>query len=136
MSAQELDLTHDQTTERELIEDEPMVELDLSGDAEGVEALVSELKETADSFNVTDFKCPNCGLPHGHDTDKHRAHDSFGLTAEEAANMEMNPNCHCGYNELAHRGRSDYGVKDAPSPESASSTAPIPQHIQRELRAA
>lgn len=129
-----LDLTPQQENERELIEDEPMVELDLSGDAEGVEALVSELKETADSFDVTDFKCPKCGLPHGHDTDKHRAHDSFGLTAEEAASMPYSPNCHCGYNWLAHHGRSEFGIRDAPSPESASDTAPIPQHIQREIR--
>lgn len=128
-----LDLTPEQEQE---VEDEGVfLELDTGGETEGVSELVSELEETADGFRVNDFKCPKCGLAHGHDTDKHRASDSFGITHKEAADMEFNPNCHCGYNEMAYRGRSEYGINGAPSPEKASDNAPVPQHVQRDLRA-
>lgn len=131
---QELDLTQGQ--EQEVVEGSPVIELDASGDSAGLDGLVETLQATATDFRVTDFKCAKCGLPHGHDTDKHRASDSFALTHDEAAGMEFNPNCHCGYNELAHRGKSEYGVTDAPSPASASDTAPTPNHVQRQLREA
>jgi len=134
MTGQELDLTPDQHSKQEVLEDEAIVELDLSGEAEGVDELVSELKNTADSFSVRDFKCAKCGLPHGHKTSKHRVKDSFKVSAKDTSEMPFNPTCHCGYNWVAHHGKSELGIRDAPSPENASDTAPIPQHIQQDIR--
>ena len=129
-----IDLTHEQEQGGSFEEEAPVLELDPSAESEGVDELVAEIEATADDFRVTDFKCAKCGLAHGHDTDKHRASDGFSMTHEEAADMEFNPNCHCGYNELAHRGRSEYGVRDSPSAECASDTAPVPSEVQRQLR--
>lgn len=127
-----IDLTPEQEEEQEQREPSVTVELE-SGETEGVQALVGELEATADGFRVSDFKCPTCGLAHGHDTDKHRGSDSFGLTHSEASDMQFNPNCHCGYREIAHRGE-EMGISDGPTPEEAANRAPVPSEVQRELR--
>lgn len=97
------------------------------------DGLQNTLDSMAESFDVTGFKCAQCGLTHGHSTNKHRASDSFDVSQEEAAEMEFNPACHCGYNAIA-AGAEDVDVADAPSLESASSTAPIPDHTMQELK--
>lgn len=103
-----------------------------SGETDGLEELQDELVGIAESFRVGDFKCDACGLAHGHDTNKHRISDSFDISPEEAAEMTMNPNCHCGYNESAHRG-DVYGI-DGPNPQAAARRAPIPEGTQAQIR--
>jgi len=100
---------------------------------EGIEAegLHEALDDMASSFDVTGFKCSTCGLAHMHSTNKHRASDAFDISVEETADMEYNPVCHCGVNELARHG-SDFGVDE----EAASSTAghaPIPDSATQEM---
>ena len=99
---------------------------------EGSRDLHATLDDAADDMSVRGFKCVKCGLAHMHDTNKHRASDSTSMSEDEAAEMEFNPNCHCGYNELAHRGAA-YGVEDTPSPSQAASTAPIPDATRRQM---
>lgn len=110
----------------------PDVELEVSPDVSGGSRLQGALDEMADDFGVNGFKCahPQCGLVHGHSTNKHRASDSFDMSESEAASMEGNPNCHCGLNELAYR-----GVSGAPSPSDANAKAPIPGSMSRHLDA-
>lgn len=106
------------------------VKVERAGDVTGVSELHSELSEMADSFNVRGFKCAHeeCGLLHQHDTTKHRGSDSFDMSEEEAAEMEANPNCHCGLAEAART-----GVSGAPSPTQANKDAPIPDSMTRHL---
>lgn len=116
---------------REVAEPDVEVELDVGG-GEDVAELQSEIEMTADGFRVSDFKCQKCGLAHGHDTDKHRASDSFELSHEEAAEMEFNPNCHCGAHELAKRGEQ-FGVNSS-SAASTARDAPVPEGVKKQLR--
>lgn len=124
-----------QKTELEQIQDEhqaPEISVDVETrrDVAGAETLHGALNEMADDFRASGFKCVHeaCGLVHNHDTTKHRASDSFGMGDDEAADMEFNPNCHCGLNELARRGHAD-----APSPSRANSMAPIPDSASRAM---
>lgn len=116
---------------REVAEPDVDVELDVGG-GEDVAELQSEIEMAAEGFRVSDFKCQKCGLAHGHDTDKHRASDTFELSHEEASDMEANPSCHCGPHELAHRG-SEYGVDESKA-ASVARDAPVPESIKKEFR--
>lgn len=106
------------------------VDVESRRDVKGADTLHGALNEMADDFRASGFKCVHeaCGLVHGHDTTKHRSSDSFDMSDEEAADMEFNPNCHCGLNELARSGHDD-----APSPSRANSTAPIPDSASRAM---
>lgn len=129
---QQLDLTQEQEPELEEVEG-GVIELDPAGDAsEGLAELEAEIEKTAEGFRVRGFKCTKCGLAHGHDTDKHRASDSFAMTHEEAGAMDFNPNCHCGAHALAH-GRGPNSVDRAEARETAGK-APVPESVQRQLR--
>lgn len=110
----------------------PEVQVERRPDVNGGHELQAELAAIADSMDVSGFKCAHedCGLVHNHSTNKHRASDDFDMSDDEAADMEANPNCHCGLNELAHR-----GVSDAPSPSTANNRAPIPDSMARHLDA-
>jgi hypothetical protein len=50
------------------------------------------------------------------------------MSDDEAAQMEANPNCHCGLNEAART-----GVDGAPTPNKANDMAPIPDSMTRHL---
>lgn len=50
---------------------------------------------------VRDFECVECGLNHGHSDHKHDIRNEFNVTPEFAEQMDFNPFCHCGVNELA-----------------------------------
>lgn len=128
---QELDLTPEQ--EQEVVDEGVVLELDPSEENEGVEELASDIKGAAAHARVGGYKCQKCNLAHTHDTDKHRASDSYGLTHEDAAGMEFNPNCHCGLHNVAHRS-GELGVSDAPTPSRANDLAPVPSDVQRDLR--
>jgi hypothetical protein len=123
-----------QRTTLEQVEDvqSPEVSVSVKGsrDVAGASELHSELGEIADSFDVTGFKCVHeeCGLVHNHDTTKHRASDSFDMTDDESAQMEFNPNCHCGLSELARS-----GIDGAPTPSEANSMAPVPDSVNLAL---
>jgi uncharacterized cupin superfamily protein len=121
-----------QRTEVEEVQEEataPEIQVERDPDVSGAEQLQAELDSTADSMNVRGFKCAHesCGLVHGHSTNKHRAGDSFDMSDSEAADMEANPNCHCGLNELARRGIA------SKSPSQANRSAPIPDEMSRHL---
>lgn len=127
-----------QKTDAEVIQEEasqPEVSVDASiGSTEmSVEAagLQEALSTVADGFSVRGFKCGKCGLAHMHDTDKHRASDSFDMSVDEAASMEYANFCHCGVNELARHG-NDYGVDEGSASRTAGN-APIPDKTEREL---
>lgn len=125
-------MTQEQEPELEEVEG-GIIELDPAEDAsEGLAALESEIEATAEGFSVRGFKCTKCGLAHGHDTDKHRASDSFGMNHEQAGAMEFNPNCHCGVHALAHgQGPDTVNRSDA---RSTADGAPVPESVQQELR--
>lgn len=120
-------------TEVEQIEEEVQSSIQVEGGSTKVEAssLHAELNDSVEDFRVNGFKCAQCGLAHMHDTNKHRATDSFDMTDDEAASMDYNPNCHCGVNELARRG-SDFGV-DERSAAGTASSAPIPDATTQEM---
>jgi hypothetical protein len=125
-----------QKTEIEQIQEQtqtPKIQVEARPDIEGGAELQSALGEIADEFDVGGFKCahPQCGLVHTHDTNKHRASDDFSMSGDEAAEMEANPNCHCGLNELARRD----DVSGTPSPSRANDMAPIPDGMARHLDA-
>lgn len=107
----------------------PEIQVERRPDVQGAAQLHAEVESVADSMDVRGFKCVHekCGLVHGHDTTKHRGSDSFDMSEDEAAQMEANPNCHCGLNELAHKGVANK------SPSQANSTAPIPDEMSRHL---
>jgi hypothetical protein len=129
---QELDLTQDQKPELEEVEG-GVIQLDPAEDAsEGLSELEAEIEATAEGFSVRGFKCTKCGLAHGHDTDKHRASDTFAMTHDEAGQMDFNPNCHCGAHALAH-GRGPNSVNRSEARATADS-APVPESVQQELR--
>lgn len=131
---QSLDLTNEeQTQEGDLLESVEVLDLELTSSTEGVQALEDELAAGAEDFRVNDFKCVMCSLVHGHDTDKHRASDKFGISHKEAGEMKFNPNCHCGYNDAAQNGEK-YGIRDAPTPAQARDTAPVPDGVHKQLR--
>lgn len=97
----------------------------------GTESISSSLADMASGFDVTGFKCTECGLAHMHDTNKHRASDSFDMGEGEAASIDMNPNCHCGVQELGRRG-SDFGVDEGQA-ASIAHNAPISDSASRLL---
>lgn len=99
---------------------------------EGAKELHAHLAKVADSMDVGGFQCIRCGLVHGHDTTKHTLSSTFGISEEEAAGHEYNPNCHGGLHEAAIKGDS-WGI-DASRAKEASRGAPIPDHIAREMR--
>jgi len=109
----------------------PEVQVEERPDIQGAAELQSALGEIADEFGVGGFKCahPQCGLVHSHSTNKHRASDDFSMSSDEAAEMEANPNCHCGLAELARRG----DVSGTPSPSRANDMAPVPDEMARHL---
>jgi len=102
-----------------------------SGESIEASGLHEALDEMASSFDVSGFKCSTCGLAHMHSTNKHRASDSFDMSVEDTADMDYNPNCHCGVNELARRG-SDFGVDESEA-SSTASHAPIPDSATQEM---
>lgn len=108
----------------------PEISIEGGASVAGAEELHGALDNIADSFDMTGFKCTECGLAHMHDTTKHRATDAFDMSDEDAASMDYNSNCHCGYNEAAHKGISDV------SPSQAARTAPIPDETRREMKQA
>jgi hypothetical protein len=93
--------------------------------------LQSALGDIADSFDVTGFKCVQCGLAHMHDTTKHRLSDTFDVGDSEAASMKYNSVCHCGVQEAARNG-GDIGI-DEQKAASIASGAPIPPEASREM---
>lgn len=107
------------------------VSVDPSVEAAGVTELHSTLDEMADGYDVTGFKCVNCGLVHQHDTTKHRASDTFDMSDETAAQMDANSVCHCGVQELGRRG-SEYGIDERRAAEIADG-APIPDDEARRM---
>lgn len=122
-----------QRTELEQVEEDaasPEVTVEAKPDIAGAEQLHAEVEAMAEDFSVGGFKCAHeeCGLVHNHDTNKHRASDSFDMSDSEAAQMEANPNCHCGLNELAR-----VGADGAPTPSQANSRAPIPDSMSRHI---
>jgi len=127
-------ITEVEQTEVEKMQDEMQSSIQVEGgssvEAQGLHAALDSM---AEGFDVTGFKCPTCGLAHMHDTNKHRATDSFSMSDDEAASMDYNPNCHCGVNELARRG-SDFGV-DESSAAGTASHAPIPDTTTQEMNA-
>lgn len=98
---------------------------------DGSGALMETVESNARSFDVSGFKCTECGLAHMHDTNKHRASDSFDVSEDAVADMEYNANCHCGVNELARHG-SDFGVDEHAASQTAG-CAPIPDETTREM---
>lgn len=120
-------------TEVEQMQEEVQSSIQVEDGSTKVEAgsLHAELDDSVEDFRVSGFKCAQCGLAHMHDTNKHRASDSFDMTDDEAASMDYNPNCHCGVNELARRG-SDFGV-DERSAAGTASGAPIPDATTQEM---
>ena len=106
------------------------VSVERQGDVAGASELHAELDSIADSMDVHGFKCVHeeCGLVHNHDTTKHRSSDSFDMSDDEAAQMEMSPNCHCGLGEAART-----GVEGAPSPSKANDMAPVPDSAVRHM---
>jgi len=121
-----------QRTELEQIQENakaPSITVERKPDVSGAEQLHSELGAMADSFDMTGFKCAHeeCGLVHNHDSTKHRYSDSSDASEAEAAQMEANPNCHCGLNEAARAGDADV------SPSRANSMAPIPDSMSRHI---
>jgi hypothetical protein len=101
---------------------------ELSVEADGLHA---ELAENASEARVESFKCPTCSLVHAHSTNKHRSTDSFDMSVEDTVDMDFNPNCHCGVNELAHHG-SDFGIDESEA-ESVASSAPIPDETSQKM---
>lgn len=127
---QELDLTG--AVDEQLQEEEADFGggvIELGPDKAGASELAQEVDATADGFEVRDFKCVACGLTHGHTTDKHRASDvdGFDMSAGDAGDMDMNPNCHCGVHELAAR-PDHYGV-DGDVAQGRADKAPVPEHV-------
>jgi len=123
-----------QRTELEQIQESaeaPSITVERKPNVSGAEQLHAELGNVADSMDVEGFKCAHeeCGLVHNHDSTKHRYSDSSGMSDEEAAKMESNPNCHCGLNEAARSGHADI------SPSEANSMAPIPDSMSRHIDA-
>lgn len=129
-----------QKTDAEVIQEEaedPSISVEAPGSSgPSVEAagLQDALDTVANGFDVAGFKCGKCGLAHMHDTTKHRASDSFDMSESEAADMEYDPNCHCGVQELGRHG-SDYGVDEGDAARTAGS-APIPDATAREMNEA
>lgn len=108
----------------------PEVSVSFDPETDQAQELQGMLEDAADSFTVTGFKCAHeeCGLVHGHATNKHRTSDSFDVSPAEASEMEANPNCHCGLNEAAHE-----GLQGAPDPTAANEKAPIPESMSEHL---
>lgn len=104
------------------------VSADTSVDAAGLHAT---LDEAASEMSVRDFRCTECGIAHGHSTNKHRATDTFDISLDSVTEMEFNPNCHCGANEMARRA-DEFGVDESKARSTASS-APIPDETVQQM---
>jgi hypothetical protein len=122
-----------------------------ASEVSGLDRLVSEVEQTAESLTDGDFECPVCGLTHGHSIQKHDIREVYGVTDKFAnAIMQFNPLCHCGLHELArivkNRRLSDNEVNGVqvfedgtPSQEklrnieSAANGAPVPDSVHRKL---
>lgn len=129
---QKLDFTQEQEPQLDSVQG-GLIELDSATDSsEGIAELESELEQTAESFSVSGFKCTQCGLAHGHDTDKHRTSDSFAMNHEQAGQMEFNSVCHCGVHSLA-AGNGPDSVSQSEARQTAE-RAPVPESVQKQLR--
>jgi hypothetical protein len=125
-----------QQIEQEQVEqfsvDEPSFEAEaVVGTTVDAEGLHESLSEMADTFDVTGFKCVECGLAHMHDTTKHRLSDTFDVSESDAASMEYNSVCHCGVQEAGRHG-SDLGIDESAAARTASN-APIPPESSQEM---
>lgn len=124
--------TQKQGVEHVSIEQDDSFSVDVSATSiGGVDELHSTLDDVADSFDVTGFKCTQCGLAHMHDTTKHRLSDSFDVDESIAGDMEMGGGCHCGVHEMARRG-SEFGIDESQA-DSIAGDAPIPPETQTML---
>lgn len=125
----ELQQTHVERTELQdhAAEVDPTVSVEAAG-------LQEMLREDADTFDVTGFKCVNCGLVHSHDTTKHRLSDDFDISEEDAASLDSNSVCHCGVQEAGRHG-DELGI-DEDRAASVAEQAPIPPESSRELNEA
>lgn len=107
----------------------PSIDTDASVSANGLQ---NELREIADSFDVTGFKCAKCNLAHMHDTTKHRLSDSFdSFDTDDVTDMNYNSVCHCGVQEAGRRG-SDVGIDEGEASRIAND-APIPPESSRAM---
>lgn len=107
----------------------PSIDTDGSVSANGLQ---NELREIADSFDVTGFKCAKCNLAHMHDTTKHRLSDSFdSFDTDDVTDMNYNSVCHCGVQEAGRRG-SDVGIDESEASRIAND-APIPPESSRAM---
>lgn len=96
------------------------------------DGLQESLREIADSFDVTGFKCAKCNLAHMHDTTKHRLSDSFdNFDTSDVTDMDYNSVCHCGVQEAGRRG-SDVDIDESKASKIASD-APIPPEESRTM---
>lgn len=81
---------------------------DLRTQADMVDGVDDDLREIfqeaaarVGDIELHDFECSVCGQTHGHDDRKHDIRQSFNVLPEFAEDMEFDPKCHCGVNELA-----------------------------------
>jgi len=93
--------------------------------------LMASIDDMSSDLDVSGFTCVKCNLTHGHDTNKHKASDTFAFGEDEAASMEYSPNCHCSLNSLA-AGIEDHSVDM--TLEEASSTAPVPETVMQDIK--
>lgn len=120
----------------ERVQDAQQPTIDGSADVtiSGTAQLKESIEADARDGRVQSWKCAGCGLSHGHDTDKHRASDSFSMSESDVRAMDSNGNCHCGVNELGRRG-SDFGVSEGQA-SGIARNAPIPDSEGRAMDAA
>lgn len=120
---------------------------EVDGDLKGV---LEEAAGMVSAATVSGFECPVCGLNHGHPDDKHDIRDAFDVAADFADEMQYNPYCHCGVNELAML-LDFYDEIEAPvftdepffsskdfdrrveQINSASDSAPVPDHVRNNI---
>lgn len=101
---------------------------EVSVEAEG---LHEALDMSASRSKVEKYACPVCDTVHAHDTNKHRATDSFDLSVEDTVDMFTNPNCHCFLHEAKYKS-DELGI-DADEVEKISKNAPIPDEFAEEI---
>jgi hypothetical protein len=73
---------------------------DIDGD---VKAVLQDASSLVQNTRVSRFECPveACGLGHSHPDHKHDIRAGFNVEDSFAEQMDFNPFCHCGVNELA-----------------------------------
>lgn len=139
---------HDEAADADWDEVEDALET-LDDEIPGMEGLIGEANRIAEQYRDTGFECNVCGLRHGHSTEKHDVRDFFGVTEEFADQMNMNPYCHCGVNELArllnffrdieiqvfeHEDEDDFDIDEVRAEvRSAARSAPIPEETRQQL---